>query len=61
GKEVQDREVEAPPEVRGAVPQPLPPLWPAARLPAQVRAVPHLLPGTGPAGPDPRCDQSELV
>src|SRR5260370_41707908 len=49
------------PEVQGAVPQPLPHLRAAARLPAQVRHVPYLLPAAGRRGTHPRRDEVELV
>ena len=41
--------------------QPLPPLRPAARLPAGFRPVPHLLPRAGAHGADPGRRQGELV
>jgi len=39
----------------------VPPLWPAAWLPAQVSLVPHLFSRTGAAGTDSRRRKEQLV
>jgi small subunit ribosomal protein S8 len=49
------------PEVQGQIPQSLPYLRAAARLPAQVRHVPHLFPDIGRRGAHPRHHEVELV
>src|SRR5918994_16972 len=61
GKEVEHRPVEAPSALPRSRAQPLPGVWPAARLHAALRHVPNLLPGASPAGPAAGRDQVELV
>src|SRR5262245_42334509 len=61
GQESTDREKQAQAEVQGAGGQPLRPLRPAARLPAQVRHLPDLLPGHGAERGNPGSQKSELV
>ena len=48
-------------QVRGAPPQPLPPVRPPARLHAQIRALPPLLPRARASRRSRRCDQEQLV
>ena len=54
-------ESNADPQVQGPSLQPLPDLRPAARLPAPVRCLPHLLPQHGLPGEAPGSDQVQLV
>ena len=61
GHDRQEGSREEDAEVRGAPSQPLPPLRPAARLHAQVRHVPTLLPGAGADGRCRRRHQEQLV
>ena len=49
------------PKFNGAAAQPLQALRTAARLPAEVRALPHLFPRSRSAGLPPGRDQGELV
>ena len=61
GQEVDHREVEADAEVQGPRVHPLPSLRAAARVPARLRYVPHLLPRAGAVGADPGRREVELV
>jgi hypothetical protein len=49
------------PEVQGACVHALPSLWAAARIPARLRSLPHLLPRAGAVRADSRRRQSKLV
>ena len=57
----EDRQRSQDAEVQGPAAQPLPALRPAARLPAQVRAVPPLLPQAGARRRHRRSDEEQLV
>ena len=61
GHDCQEGPREEDAEVQGAPSQPLPPLRPAARLYAEVRAVPSLLPRAGAEGRCRRRHQEQLV
>jgi small subunit ribosomal protein S8 len=64
GEEVFTRALEkgrCAPQIQGALPQSLPRVRPATRIPAQIRHVPHLLPDTGRRGTHPWRDEVELV
>ena len=61
GQEIDDRQGEADPQVRGPGLPPLLRVWPAARVHAPLLPLPHLLPRARPAGRTPGRHQVELV
>src|SRR5215470_5355964 len=61
GKDIKNRSGEPKTKIQSARLQPLQTLWPAARLPSQVRRLPHLLPPTGARRADSGGDQIQLV
>jgi len=54
GQEVEDRQKLAPSEIRRSKSPPVPYLWPTARLHAEVRTMPNLLPPACAAWSAPR-------
>jgi hypothetical protein len=61
GYDREDRQGEKEAQVQGTAPQPVPAVWPAARVSAQVRVVPVMFSEIGAPGRYRRCDQEQLV
>ena len=61
GKESISREGEEKAEIQRSHHSSLPALWSVSCVHEEVRFVPDLLPGNGPAGRDPGCSKGELV